>query len=57
MLTWAAKHQDAPMSQHIMVAVSILILAICMAYAALKLYDELIHEWLNQNVLIGKKNR
>ncbi|WP_204367505.1 hypothetical protein [Phocaeicola paurosaccharolyticus] len=57
MLTWAAKHRDKPMGQHIMVAISILIIAMCIAYAALKLYDELIHEWLNQNVLIGKKNR
>ena len=57
MLTWAAKHQDAPMSQHIMVAASVLIFAKCMAYAALKLYDEPVREWLKQHVLIGKKNR
>ncbi len=56
-MSWAAKHQDAPMGQHIMVAASVLIFAICMAYAALKLYDEPVREWLKQHVLIGKKNR
>ena len=45
------------MGQHIMVAASVLIFAICMAYAALKLYDEPVREWLKQHVLIGKKNR
>ena len=56
-MSWTAKHQDAPMGQHIMVAASVLIFAICMAYAALKLYDEPVREWLKQHVLIGKKNR
>lgn len=43
------------MGQHIMVAISILIIAMCIAYAALKLYDELIHEWLIKMYLLVKK--
>lgn len=54
-MSWVAKHQDAPIGQHIMVAVSVFILSIGMSYAALKLYDEPVREWLKQHVLINKK--
>lgn len=43
---WALTHQDAPLDHHIMLAVSILCIAISMAYACLKLYDEPVREWL-----------
>ena len=43
---WALDHKDAPIDQHIMVAVSIFVIAIAMAWASLKLYDEPVREWL-----------
>jgi len=43
---WALDHKDAPLEQHIMVAVSIFVIAIAMAWASLKLYDEPVREWL-----------
>lgn len=54
-MSWVSTHQNAPASQHIFVAVSLFILAICIAYASLRLYDEPLREWLKQRFLIRKK--
>lgn len=54
-MQWAANHQSAPLGTHICVAVSIFIMAIAIAYATMKLYDEPVREWLKQRFLIGKK--
>ena len=45
-ISWAKIHHDAPLSMHIAVAVSVFILAIALAWAALKLYDLPIRAWL-----------
>lgn len=45
---WALNHKDAPMGQHIMVAISILVIAIALAWASLKLYDEPVRAWLRK---------
>ena len=45
-MAWVESHKDAPLGMHIFVAVSIFFLAIGLAYAALKLYDLPIREWL-----------
>ena len=45
-MSWVESHKDAPLGMHIFVAVSIFFLAIGLAYAALKLYDLPIREWL-----------
>jgi len=45
---WALNHKEAPLDQHIMVAVSIFCVAIAMAWASLKLYDEPVREWLKK---------
>jgi len=47
-MSWAESHKDAPLGMHIFVAVSIFFLAIGLAYAALKLYDLPIREWLKK---------
>ena len=39
-----------PASTHVFVAVSIFILAIAIAYASLKLYDEPVREWLKRKL-------
>lgn len=45
-LKWVACHQDAPLSVHIFVGVSVFLLALGTAYAALKVYDTPAREWL-----------
>ncbi|MBO4984873.1 MAG: acyltransferase [Bacteroides sp.] len=54
-MKWAAEHQDAPLGTHICVAVGIFFLVIAIAYAALKLYDEPVREWLKVHVLMKQK--
>ncbi len=54
-MAWAAGHKDAPMGTHICVAVSFFLIAIAVAYASLRLYDEPVREWLKQRFLMKKK--
>ena len=49
-MSWADKHQDAPLATHIFVAVSVFILSIVVAYAAYKLYDLPVREWLRKKL-------
>lgn len=53
-IAWKQNHEATPLSTHIMVSVGIYCLALCLAYAALKLYDEPVREWLKQKVLHKK---
>lgn len=53
-MSWATTHKDQPASTHVFVAVCIFFLAIGIAYASLKLYDEPAREWLKQK-LFSKK--
>ncbi|MBQ7421036.1 MAG: acyltransferase [Prevotella sp.] len=53
-MSWARSHAGAPLGQHIFVAVSIFVLAIFVAYASLKLYDQPVREWLQRKVLHKK---
>ena len=48
--SWVESHKDAPMGTHIFVAVSIFFLAVGLAYAALKLYDLPVREWLKRKL-------
>ncbi len=54
-MRWATTHQNAPLSQHIFVSVSIYIICIAIAYAVLKLYDEPVRKWLTDRFLRKKK--
>lgn len=49
-MSWARSHADAPLSQHIFVAVCILTLSIFVAYGAYKLYDMPMREWLKSKL-------
>ena len=49
-MSWVESHKDAPLCTHIFVAVCIFILAIALAYAALRLYDLPIREWLKRKL-------
>ena len=48
--SWVESHKDAPLYTHIFVAVSIFFLAVGLAYAALKLYDLPVREWLKNKL-------
>ena len=50
-LKWAAEHPDAPLGTHVFVAVSIFLISIAVAHAALKLYDEPVRRWLKERFL------
>ncbi len=47
---WVRSHADAPLGQHIFVAVCIFVLAIFVAYSAYKLYDLPVREWLRNKL-------
>ena len=49
-MSWVDSHKDAPLGQHIFVAVSLFILSIFVAYGSLKLYDLPVREWLRRKV-------
>ena len=49
-MSWADNHKDAPLGTHIFVAVCIFVLAILVAYGALKLYDLPVREWLKKKL-------
>ena len=49
-MSWATTHKDLPASTHIFVAVSLFGLAIAIAYASLRLYDEPVREWLKHKL-------
>ena len=48
---WAQNHPDLPASVHVVVAISTFMLAMFVAYAALRLYDEPVRNWLKRNWL------
>ena len=53
-MNWAAEHADAPLWQHIAVAVGIFVLSIALAWGLLKAYDEPVREWLKEHWLKRK---
>lgn len=50
-MSWAATHQDAPASTHVFMACCCFIIAITLAYAAMKLYDIPVRSWLSKRFL------
>jgi peptidoglycan/LPS O-acetylase OafA/YrhL len=49
-MAWAAHNQEAPLSMHIAVAVSVFIIAVAAAYAAYRLYDLPVRAWLKSKL-------
>lgn len=49
-MSWARSHADAPLAQHVFVAVGVFALAIAVAYSAFRLYDLPVREWLRKKV-------
>lgn len=56
-VAWKQSHESASLGTHIMVSVGVFCISLCIAYAALKLYDEPVREWLKRNVLHKKASR
>ena len=54
-LAWMSNNPDATTGEAIVVAVAVFVLSIGLAYAALKLYDLPVREWLTEHWLKGKK--
>lgn len=54
-MSWQSANADAPMGQHIMVAIGFFFLSILMAWACLKFFDEPTRKWLTEHWLKGKK--
>ena len=52
--SWAHRHPDAPLGTHIFVAVTTLFVALGLAWASLKLFDEPVREWLKTQWLEKK---
>lgn len=48
---WVQNHPDAPVATHIAVAAGVVISAVFVSYAALKLYDEPVRAWLKEHWL------
>lgn len=53
-MRWAAEHPEATTGQQVMEASGIFILSIAVAYAALRIYDEPVREWLKQRFLLKR---
>ncbi|MCI6617386.1 MAG: acyltransferase [Prevotella sp.] len=55
-MAWVERHHDAPLGQHILFNAGIYIAALLTAYAAYKLYDLPVREWLRSKLFapIGK---
>ncbi len=51
---WLSEHADAPLSTHLAVGASTFLIAVGVAYAALKLYDIPLREWLRRRYLVRK---
>lgn len=53
-MAWAAQHQNAPVSQHLMILVFFFLLSIGFAYTVYKTYDIPVRKWLRGKVFPSK---
>ena len=51
-MAWAKEHPDAPLGTAVFVGVSVIVLAVGLAWASLKLYDLPVREWLRRKWLM-----
>ena len=52
--SWAQRYPDAPLGTHILTGIGTLLVALFIAWSALKLYDEPVREWLKNHWLKKK---
>ena len=53
-MAWTASHPEAPQWQHVMMSVCVFFIAIFIAWATLKLFDEPVRKWLTEHWLKRK---
>ena len=53
-MAWTASHPEAPVWQHVMMSVCVFFIAIFIAWATLKLFDEPVRKWLTEHWLKRK---
>ena len=53
-MAWTASHPEAPVWQHVMMSVCVFFMAIFLAWATLKLFDEPVRKWLTEHWLKRK---
>ena len=53
-MAWTASHPEAPVWQHVMMSVCVFYMAIFLAWATLKLFDEPVRKWLTEHWLKRK---
>ncbi|MBP3227867.1 MAG: acyltransferase [Bacteroidaceae bacterium] len=49
-MSWAATHKHLPLATHMFVSISVFLLAVAVAYASLRLYDEPVRVWLRRKL-------
>lgn len=54
-MAWKAAHEDAPIGTHFFVGAAVWVFAVLMAYAAFKMYDEPVREWLKNKLFTRAK--
>jgi peptidoglycan/LPS O-acetylase OafA/YrhL len=47
-MAWKSSHEDAPLMVHVMVGVSVFLIAVLTAWAAYKMYDVPARDWLKK---------
>ena len=50
-MSWAGNHMDSPVSTHVFVGIVTALMAVGLAWASLKLYDEPVRKWLKEHWL------
>lgn len=50
-MSWAENHMDSPVSTHVFVGIVTALMAVGLAWASLKLYDEPVRKWLKEHWL------
>lgn len=53
-MSWKTTHEHLPVSTHVFMAICFYLLAMGIAYASLKLYDEPVREWLKRKLFAKK---
>lgn len=56
-MSWVDSHMDAPLGTHIFVAVCVSLLAVGLAYGAMRLYDLPVREWLKGKLFDKTENK
>ena len=54
-MAWLQRNENAPLGQHIIIGVGLFVASVAIAYAAYKLYDVPVREWLKGKLFVVSK--